>query len=185
MLEAIGSLTVLGTGLGLVLGVAANKLKVEGNPVEEQINDLLPGSQCGQCGYPGCAPAASAIASGDADVTICPPGGKALAQQMADILGITVDLSAMEETEPMIAFVNEDLCIGCAKCFKKCPTDALVGASKQIHVVIEDACTGCGKCIDICPTECILLVPVQETLQTWHWPKPGTAEKIHVESLGH
>jgi H+/Na+-translocating ferredoxin:NAD+ oxidoreductase subunit B len=175
MLEAIGSLTILGGGMGILLGFAAQKLKVEGNPLVEEIESLLPGSQCGQCGFPGCSPAAAAIAEGTADVTCCPPGGKSLAQALADKMGVTVDLSAIEDSGPLVAFVNEELCIGCTRCFKRCPTDAIVGASKQMHVIIEDACTGCQKCVDICPTECIFMKPLPVTLQTWYWPKPEQA----------
>ncbi len=175
MLAAIGSLTVLGTGMGILLGYAAQKLKVEGNPLVQEIEDLLPGSQCGQCGFPGCSPAAEAIANGEAPVTSCPPGGKALAQALGDKMGVSVDLSAVEDSGPLVAFVNEELCIGCTRCLKRCPTDAIVGASKQIHAVVEDACTGCKKCVDICPTECLEIKPLPITLQTWSWPKPERA----------
>ena len=78
----------------------------------------------------------------------------------------------MEDQVLKVAFVNENLCIGCTKCFKRCPTDALVGANRQIHVVIKDACTGCGKCVEVCPTESLSLRNVPVTLETWHWPKP-------------
>ena len=172
MLAAIGSLTVLGIGLGAALGVAARYLHVEGNPLEEEVNELLPGTNCGQCGEPGCTAAASALVAGAAPVDICPPGGRELAAQLAEKLGVEVDLTSLEEKGPEVAFVNEDLCIGCARCFQKCPTDALIGGPKQMHTVIPEFCTGCEKCIDICPTECIEMHPVAETLQTWHWPKP-------------
>lgn len=175
MIAAISSLTVLGLVFGFLLGIASRYLKVEGNPLEAEIESLLPGSQCGQCGYPGCSPAATAIAAGDAPVTLCPPGGQSLALSLADILGVTVDVTDMEEKPPMYAFVREDLCIGCTKCYKRCPTDALVGASKQIHAVVRDACTGCEKCVDVCPTECIVMRPIPVTLQNWYWPKPAIA----------
>ncbi len=172
MLEAIVSLTILGVVLGGLLGIAAVYLKVEGNPLVEEIDEMLPGTQCGQCGYPGCTPAAEALAAGEAEVTFCPPGGRQLAQALADKLGITVDLSGMEDKDPALAFVNEDLCIGCARCFGACPTDAIVGAPKMMHAVIPEYCTGCEACIDVCPTECIEMQTIQPTLQTWHWPKP-------------
>lgn len=172
MLAAITSLTILGITLGYLLGLAARYLKVEGNPLQEEIEGLLPGSQCGQCGYPGCTAAADAIANTQADVTICPPGGRALAEVLASKMGVSIDLAGVEEAAPMVAFVNEALCIGCTKCFKQCPTDALTGGPKQIHVVISDTCTGCEKCVDICPTECVAMRPVSLSLQDWHWPKP-------------
>ncbi len=74
MLEAIVGLTALGGGLGVFLGVAARRLHVESSPLEGEIEKILPGQNCGQCGYPGCA-AAAAIAKGEAPVTACPPGG--------------------------------------------------------------------------------------------------------------
>ncbi len=173
MLSSIATLTVLGLVLGGLLGVAAKYLKVDGNPLIEEIEERLPGSQCGQCGFAGCRPAAEALADGQAAVTLCPPGGKALASELASKLGVEVDLSAVEESVPMVAFVNEDLCIGCTRCFQQCPTDAFVGAPKQIHAVYGEICTGCTKCVDICPTECIEMRPEEVTVQIWHWPKPS------------
>lgn len=172
MIEAILSLTLLGGVLGWLLGLAAQYLKVEVNELEAEIEAMLPGSQCGQCGYPGCKPAASAIASGAASVTICPPGGRALAEDMASKLGVSVDLSDIEDRAPMIAHIHESLCVGCTKCLKRCPTDAILGGPKMIHAVFNDACTGCEKCYTVCPTECIEMREVKPTVQTWYWPKP-------------
>lgn len=175
MFSAIIILTLLGLTLGMLLGAASSYFAVEGNPLESEIEAMLPGSQCGQCGYPGCTPAASALVKGEASITLCPPGGRSLAQQLAEKLGVSADLSNMEDKEPMIAMIREELCIGCTKCFKRCPTDAIVGAAKQIHAVISDACTGCEKCFDVCPTECIAMRPIPKTLQNWYWPKPAIA----------
>lgn len=172
MIEAVASLTALGLVLGSILGYAARVFKVESDPIVEEIEAMLPGSNCGQCGFPGCGPAAEAVATGDAAVTMCPPGGKSLAQDLATLLNVEIDLSSMQEEQPMLASVKEELCIGCTKCFKACPTDAIVGAPKQIHAVIKDACTGCKACIDVCPTECLVMLPVEETLKNWHWHKP-------------
>ncbi|NOZ36865.1 MAG: electron transport complex subunit RsxB [Gammaproteobacteria bacterium] len=180
MLAAITSLTILGIALGYLLGLASRYLKVEGNPLQAEIEELLPGSQCGQCGYPGCTAAADAIANSQAEITICPPGGLALVEKLASKLGVSIDLSSVEDKAPMVAFVNEALCIGCTKCFKQCPTDALAGGPKQIHTVISDACTGCEKCVDICPTECVAMRPVPITLQDWHWPKPDAVVVTQV-----
>ncbi|MFD2111191.1 RnfABCDGE type electron transport complex subunit B [Thiorhodococcus fuscus] len=173
MLAAIASLTTLGLALGLLLGIASRYLKVESSAATEQVAALLPGSQCGQCGYPGCGPAAEAIASGAAPVTICPPGGRVLAEELASLLGVTADLSGVEDKPPMIAHIHENICIGCTKCFKRCPTDAIMGANNMIHSVFADACIGCELCFDVCPTECIEMRPLTPTLQTWHWPKPA------------
>lgn len=173
MLMAIFSLTLLGLIMGGMLGFASRFLAVEGNPLQGEVEELLPGSQCGQCGFPGCTPAAEAIANNQAPVTICPPGGKALVEALAEKLGVSVDMSDVEEQEPRIAFIHENLCIGCTKCFKRCPTDAILGGPKQIHAVFMDACTGCEKCSDVCPTECIEMRPIEHTLQTWYWPEPA------------
>lgn len=175
MLAAIASLTAMGLILGFMLGYAARFLKVETNPIVGEIEAMLPGSQCGQCGYPGCSPAATAIVNGEAPVTICPPGGKVLAQELADKLGVSVDLSSVADKEPVLAKVTENICIGCARCLKVCPTDAIIGAPKQLHAVIRDACTGCGACVDICPTESLQLHPIEVTLRTWKWDKPHAA----------
>jgi len=175
MIAAITSLSLLGVILGALLGLAARYLKVEGNPLVGEIEAMMPGSQCGQCGYPGCSPAAAALAAGEAPVTLCPPGGQSLALALADKLGVTVDVSGMVDKAPMIAYVKEDLCIGCTRCFKRCPTDAILGGPKQIHAVISDACTGCEKCVEACPTECVEMRPIPVTLQNWHWPKPAIA----------
>lgn len=172
MFIPIVSLAILGLALGWLLGVAARYLKVEGNPLAEQVSALMPGSQCGQCGYPGCGPAAEAIASGAAPITLCPPGGRALAEELAALLGVTADLSGVADKPPMIAHINENLCVGCTKCFKRCPTDAIMGANNMIHSVFADACTGCEMCFAVCPTECIEMRPLTATLQTWFWPKP-------------
>lgn len=173
MLAAVASLTLLGLTLGGLLGIAARLLRVEGNPLTEQVAALLPGSQCGQCGYPGCGPAAEAIASGTAAPTICPPGGRAVAEELAGLLGVSVDLSGVADQAPTIARIHEGLCIGCCKCFKRCPTDAIMGANNMIHSVFADACTGCGQCFEVCPTETIEMRPVSPSLQTWFWPSPA------------
>jgi len=190
MFEAIATMSAMGLGLGLVLGVAARKFAVETPPILDELEKLMPGTNCGQCGYPGCRTAAEAIASGSAPVTLCPPGGKALAGELLKILpeeischgGGGVDLASMEDTGPIIAFIFEDQCTGCTKCFKRCPTDAIVGASRQIHTVISDACIGCEACVDVCPTKAIIIRQKPESLGTWHWPKPAHALATETSS---
>lgn len=171
MIAGIASLTTLGLCLGFLLGLAARYLRVESNPLTEEIKALLPGANCGQCGYPGCGQAAEALAANQAPITLCPPGGPSLVEFLAEKLGVSVDASNLQE--PMLAYINEAICIGCARCSKCCPTDAIIGAKKQIHTVIQDACIGCGKCVAVCPTECLQLQPIVPTLKTWHWPMPA------------
>lgn len=175
MIGAVVSVTILGALLGLSLGLAARRFAVEVDATVAEVAALMPGSNCGQCGYAGCPAAAEAIASGAAAVTICPPGGRALATALAEKLGVSVDLSGVVDEGPKIAQVAEELCIGCCRCLKVCPTDAIVGAAKQIHSVIRETCTGCGNCVDRCPTEALLMKPIAVTLQQWVWPRPATA----------
>jgi len=175
MLISVVSLTLMGLILGGLLGAAARFLAVEENPLEEELKAMLPGSQCGQCGYVGCGQAAAALAKGEAPITLCPPGGKAVIEALAKKLGVTADLSEHEEKGPEYALINESICIGCTKCTKECSVDAILGAAKMVHTIITDPCHGCGKCVDVCPTEAISMVPVPVTLSTWHWPKPMTA----------
>lgn len=175
MLTAVGSLTAMGIVLGGVLGAAARLLAVEEDPLELELLDMLPGSQCGQCGFVGCAQAAAALARGEAPVTLCPPGGKAVAEKLAKRLGVTADLSEQEQKAPAFAFIDEALCIGCTRCTKVCSVDGIVGANKQMHTVIAEACHGCAKCTEVCPTDAIQMVAPTPTLATWHWAKPNGA----------
>lgn len=183
MIAAILSLAVLGTSLGLVLGLAARYFRVEGDPLVEALEALLPGTQCGQCGYPGCTGAAQALAAGSAPLTLCPPGGRTVVAALAARLGVTADLSGVRDAVPSIAEVREELCIGCTRCYKVCPTDAVLGAAKHIHAVFGEACTACGSCVDVCPTEAILLRPLAPTLQSWGWGKPGLQPRAIAQGV--
>ncbi len=175
MSGGIITLTILGLALGLFLALAARYLKAEADPIIEDITALMPGSNCGQCGFAGCAQAAEAVAGGNATLNLCPPGGKTLVEKLAKRLGVDWDFTDDAPGVPMVAFVSETTCIGCARCFKACPTDAIVGAPKQIHGVINSACNGCRICIDVCPTECLQMVEVKATLESWRWYKPNPA----------
>lgn len=175
MLIDVGSLTVIGVTLGGLLGVAAKLLAVEEDPVEQELAGMLPGSQCGQCGYVGCAQYAHALAHEHAAVTLCAPGGKAVAEALAKRLGVAADLSEHEDKGPEYAVIDEDLCIGCLRCIGECTSDAIVGSLKHVHTVITDQCHGCAKCFKICPTEAITMCKVPATLGTWHWDKPQDA----------
>ena len=129
----------------------------------DRLDRLLPQTQCGQCGFDGCRPYAEAMARGQAGPERCPPGGDAGALALARLLGVPAvpyDRSRGEQKPPQVALVVEDDCIGCTKCLLACPVDAIVGASKHMHVVIEPLCTGCELCVPACPVDCIDLVPV-------------------------
>lgn len=171
MIFAALVLTALGSSLGLLLSLAARYLQPPPDARRAEILELLPGVNCGQCGYPGCGGAADALLDGNAAPTLCPPGGSALARALAAKLGRPVD--GGDADPPLLALIDESRCIGCAHCGKRCPTDAIIGAPKQIHAVFQEACMGCGLCVEVCPTECLQLRPQTPTLITWRWPKPA------------
>ncbi|MFC3853419.1 electron transport complex subunit RsxB [Salinispirillum marinum] len=180
ILWAILALLMLAVAFGALLGFAAVRFKSEGNPIVEQIDAILPQTQCGQCGYPGCRPYAEAIANGDM-INKCPPGGESTIQALADLLDVEappLDAEHGEEKPRQVAVIREAECIGCTKCIQACPVDAILGAAKQMHTVIADECTGCDLCLDPCPVDCIDMVPIKTTLQTWQWAPPNTATGI-------
>ncbi|WGE89515.1 electron transport complex subunit RsxB [Actinobacillus arthritidis] len=163
------AIAVIALIFGAILGYSSIKLKVEADPIVERIDSLLPQSQCGQCGYPGCKPYAEAIANGD-QITKCVPGGQPLVVKIADLLGVEVPaMDGVAEPEVKVALIHEDMCIGCTKCIQACPVDAIIGTNKAMHTVIPDLCTGCELCVAPCPTNCIEMVKQQTTTRTWNW----------------
>ena len=129
----------------------------------ERLDRLLPQTQCGQCGYAGCRPYAEAMASGEAGVDHCPPGGDEGARVLARLLGVEpkrYDRTRGEHKPAQVALVVEHDCIGCTKCIQACPVDAIIGGAKHMHTVIEPLCTGCELCVPACPVDCIVLLPI-------------------------
>lgn len=157
---AIATIAVIALIAGVALGVASRKLPSSNDALVEQVNDLLPQTQCAQCGYPGCRPYADAIVRDDAAINLCPPGGDSTVRRLADLLGRDViPLAERPKTEPVVAVIEEALCIGCTHCRTACPVDAIVGAHLLMHTVIESECTGCELCVAPCPVDCISLRP--------------------------
>ena len=179
MLTSVLVLLALSLFFGLLLGYAAIRFKTESNPIVEQIDKVLPQTQCGQCGYPGCRPYAEAIANDGAEINQCPPGGEAGIQALADLLGkevIPLNADNGEVKPKALAVIDEATCIGCTLCIQACPVDAILGAAKQMHTVIADECTGCELCLPPCPVDCIIMEPVKETVINWQWPSPATRQ---------
>jgi electron transport complex protein RnfB len=172
MIAAILALASLAAVFGLLLGYANIRFRVEGDPIADQVDAILPQTQCGQCGFAGCRPYAEAIATGEADINKCAPGGEATALALADLLGRDPVPLDMEEKIPSVAWIDEKECIGCTLCLKACPVDAILGAAKHMHQVIRSECTGCELCTAPCPVECIHMVPIAEDIGTWKWPFP-------------
>ena len=176
----ITSIAIMALGaivLGAALGYASIKFKVEGDPLVEKIEAILPQTQCGQCGYPGCRPYAEAINKGEADINLCPPGGMEGVAKLADLLGREVKALEAEERPKAVALIDEQTCIGCTLCIQACPVDAIVGAAKQMHTIIADLCTGCELCLPPCPVECITMERITENLDNWKWKYPIVAIK--------
>jgi electron transport complex protein RnfB len=184
--SGVVAIALLGIVFGLGLGWAAVRFRVEGDPVIDRIEEVLPQTQCGQCGYPGCRPYAEAIAAGDADINQCPPGGEAGIRALADLLGREpkpLNPENGEEAPARVAVIDEATCIGCTLCIQACPVDAIVGAAKQMHTVIEAECTGCDLCLPPCPVDCIEMVVPEHGTAGWRWPAPET-ERIPLKVVG-
>ena len=181
MITAIFILVGLAIVFGLILGYASVRFKVEGDPLVDQVDNLLPQTQCGQCSYAGCRPYAEAIANGEAPINKCPPGGESTILALADLLDVEpmeLDEEAGVELDmPNVAVIIEKDCIGCTLCIQACPVDAIVGAAKLMHTVIEDECTGCDLCLPPCPVDCIVMVPRKTTTENWKWKEPTAIEE--------
>ena len=176
MLTAVIALTLLALVLGLLLGFASVKFKVEGDPIVDQIDKILPQTQCGQCSFAGCRPYAEAIAAGEVDINRCPPGGESTIQALADLLDVEpkpLDEECGVEKPKMLAVIDEQRCIGCTLCIQACPVDPILGAAKHMHTVIADECTGCELCLEPCPVDCIDMVEMAPNPNTWRWPDPS------------
>jgi len=181
MIITVGVIIFLSLVIGVALGISAIKFKVDGDPIIEKIDSILPQTQCGQCGYPGCKPYATAIANGNADINQCPPGGDDGIHKLADLLGVDYKPLNEEHGVPKpksVAIIDEKICIGCTLCIQACPVDAILGSAKHMHTIIEKECTGCELCLPPCPVDCIEMVPIKETTENWKWKYPVHKLKV-------
>jgi RnfABCDGE-type electron transport complex B subunit len=149
----------------------------------ERLLAILPHTQCRQCGYAGCAPYAEALRAGEATPDACLPGGASLRHQLSGLLNLPDQVTPPEMLAPLpppvLALIDEETCIGCAKCLDACPVDAIVGASHQLHAVLNAACTGCGLCLPPCPVDCITLVP--GPLPVGGWPSAASRAATTIQ----
>lgn len=156
VLVAVATLTGIALVAGLLLGFASRRLPADSEGLVEEVNALLPQTQCAQCGYPGCRPYAAAIVNDGAPINLCPPGGEDTVRRLAGLLGREpsppADSAAPAGT---VAVIDEALCIGCTHCREDCPVDAIAGAHRYMHTVIAAECTGCELCVPRCPVDCI------------------------------
>ena len=158
MWTAVLTIGLIALLAGVVLSYASRRLPADEEDLVERVDELLPQTQCAQCGYPGCRPYAAAIARDGAAINLCPPGGEDTVRRLADLLGRNfVPLAEAPPEARMVAVIDEALCIGCMHCRHACPVDAIVGAQHLMHTVIESECTGCELCIAPCPVDCISL----------------------------
>ena len=158
---AVLTIALLALCAGLALSYASRRLPAGEAKLADEVNALLPQTQCAQCGYPGCRPYAEAIANDGAPINLCPPGGETTIRNLAALLGRDVaPLAVSQPDKHAVAVIDESLCIGCTHCRNACPVDAIVGAHQLMHTVIESECTGCELCLAPCPVDCIRLEAV-------------------------
>lgn len=155
---SVAVLAGLALGAGGLLAWLNHRWPRDTNAEIDAVDSLLPQTQCAQCGYPGCRPYAQALVNESAPITLCPPGGEKLVEQLAEHLGRSAD-EALTDAPAIKALIDETRCIGCLLCIQACPVDAIVGARGYMHTVLVDECTGCELCLPPCPVDCIELIP--------------------------
>jgi electron transport complex protein RnfB len=176
VLTAIAIVAGLAALLGLLLGYSAIRNRREGDRLAGRLEGLLPQTQCGQCGYPGCRPYAEAMAKGEAEINQCPPGGEVVVRALAHLLGTEpIPLAQGAGRPKAVAVIDEADCIGCTLCLRACPVDAIIGAAKQLHGILASECTGCELCLPACPMDCIHMRSAGSEVAGWGWTSPDAA----------
>lgn len=159
MWQAVVTIALIALLAGVGLAIAYRRLPPADGDLVEQVDNLLPQTQCAQCGFPGCRPYAEAVVEGTAAINLCPPGGDETVRKLARLLGKDV-LPLADTSIKAVAVIDENQCIGCFHCRNACPVDAIVGAPQFMHTVIQAECTGCELCVAPCPVDCIVMRPV-------------------------
>lgn len=152
-----------------------------GSSLADRVDALLPQTQCTKCGYEGCRPYAEAIATGEAEINQCPPGGEAGIEALALLLDrapVPLNPANGFERPLTVAVIDESRCIGCTLCIPACPVDAILGSAKRMHSVIASQCTGCDLCLGPCPMDCISMVPVAP-VRAWTSADRAAARQRH------
>lgn len=190
MIDAVITLSTTGFVAGLGLLYASKKFAVEKDPKIAEVGEILPGANCGGCGFPGCSALAEAIVKGKAAPTSCPVGGSELAEKIAAILGVEVGATVKNVARVRcrggsgkcpekyeyygpsdchsITLLSGGIkqctygCVGGGSCVKACSFDAIYMGADKIPVVVEDKCTACGMCVKACPRNLIELLPVDK-----------------------
>jgi len=150
------------------------------NELARLIDAALPQTQCTRCGYPDCASYAQAVATAEAGINQCPPGGSEGIERLAALTGqpvVPLDHKFGIEGPVTVAVIDEDWCIGCTLCIDVCPTDAILGTNKRMHAVVESWCTGCELCLPVCPVDCISLEVVSGERTGWQAWTPEQAQQ--------
>jgi electron transport complex protein RnfB len=170
---AAGALLIGLVLFALKLAAEAKRQKRSQRSLIDLVNKQLPQTQCGQCGFEGCRPYARAITRGEA-INRCPPGGAETIIKLANLLNeapLPLNPANGRSVPFSVAVIREEECIGCTKCIKACPVDAIVGGPKLMHTVIENQCTGCDLCVEPCPVDCIDMVAIApKSAESWQLP---------------
>lgn len=167
-------LCLLLLAIGWLLAVLSGSRHEEGD-LTLRVEQVLPGTQCGQCGYPGCAAYAQAMCSGEAAITRCVPGGPDTVRTLAALLGVDPDEEQADSGDELIfrprqvAFIHKDPCTGCTKCIRVCPMDCILGKPRYVHEVMPEECIACGECVRVCPEKCIEIISMEPTLRHFNW----------------
>lgn len=169
----IAAVAVILLCVGILLSSLSTITNKMVSSTQKRLENILPGMNCGQCGFPGCQAYAEALVSGKASAALCHPGGPEITDDICAVLGIgtpiTEDYDEMLFTPRPVAFIHESVCNGCGKCAKHCKVDAIVGNLKTPHHIDTENCIGCSECIEICPQRCIEMVRVEQGLEHFDW----------------